>query len=88
MKFIYIITWCIVTIIPIPCPQKDYTDQYGIKHSPSLSCAALHYRREYDCDHKKRFYIRDSAISFLKGAGKHTGIIDSIKIDSIKSGGE
>lgn len=81
MNWIYIITWCIVTTVQDPCPEKPYTDKFGVTHNPALGCLVYHAHKEYDCDHSKVFYNSDSATTFYYDALKEYNL-ERVKIDS------
>ena len=86
--YIWIVTWCIVSVIQDPCPEKPYTDKFGIVHDPSIGCTVFHAHKEYDCDHRATFIYRDSAVAFYDDATReqadHSSRIARVKFDSVK----
>lgn len=87
----WVVTWCIISTIQIPCPEKSYVDKFGIKHDPAATCLVYHCKIEYDCTHEKQFMNRDSAKMFLKeisDESKRTSVLARIQIDSILLGQE
>lgn len=84
----YIIYWCIVNQISINCPSWTTIDEFGVKteHESMANC----YKLQYDCNHSKVFYNRDSAIHFYNEGIKRQNQVfnnnlDSVRIDSIKT---
>lgn len=83
----YIITWCLITTIPA---ITIHYDKYG-RVSP-LTRGVTEYSRSYsvekayDCDHKKFFNNKDSAIVFYIEAEMEAALnreVCNIKLDSI-----
>ncbi len=70
--WIYIVTWCLFTIVP--ASWESTTDDYGIQimiHSKADTLT--------DCNHRKIFFYRDSALLFIKNAPFQ---VKNIRIDS------
>ena len=61
------------------CPELSKTDEFGRKLY-FVNCDAIHGDIEYDCDHKRLFDNKDSAIVFYNKAIKeeHNTVKQSI----------
>lgn len=84
----YIITWCLIAHVSMPCNNSSSEiDEYGRR--TYYECLAYHFKTESDCEHKKIFLKKDSAITFYKNISKErrhgdfADGIDEIKMDSI-----
>ena len=85
----YFVSWCIVSMVSAPCPDKIKTDEFGRQSSSYTTCAVLHLREERDCEHRTDLMSRDSAIAFMARASKASNgysiwqsKIDNIQLDS------
>lgn len=88
---IYIVTWCILTFVSDPCPDKLKVDEFGRSASPYISCAVLHGHTEKRCENQRGFDNRDEAFAFYKRAQSDTSSfgfvlgqsLSDVKIDSV-----
>lgn len=70
-----------MTAIPVPCPDAEKPNEFGVTNNYSISCSVLHTKTEIS-GHEKEFLVKDSAIAFFKRA-KEQNSIRSVKLDSI-----
>ena len=69
----YIVTFCLITWISDPCPDKI------------PGCLVIHSHAEFDCGHYKTFFDRDSAFNFYNEGNKEVNEnYCNTKIDSIE----
>lgn len=89
LKFVYFVTWCLTTVVSIPCPDQPKPDEFGRFPSMGISCSVNHTKVDKDCDYQTQQMSRDSAIAFIQRAKKsdnekfNSSVVD-IKLDSIK----
>ena len=83
MKILYVITWCVSSVVTIPCTHMNKPNEFGVTYGLNTACTVLHRTVTTDCNHTKTFYDRDSATSFYKSALQQRDLL-IIKIDSIK----
>ena len=92
----YIVTWCIMSTAPTPCPDAARVDEFGRIQNSYFSCAVAHFKTVEDCDFSKTFTQRDSAYAFYnrsKSANKkltwyEQDRVTNVKIDSFRLGFE
>lgn len=86
----YIITWVVLSMQPVHCPDTNKSNEFGIKSN--VSCAVNHIET-VESKKIREFNSKDSAIYFIKRMNdyKHSGFgfymrdeIKNIKIDSLK----
>jgi hypothetical protein len=91
MKYLFIVTWYVISQVPAPCPDANQKDEFGVGSSYRVSCAVYHTQSETTY-HKKEFYNKDSAKAFILRASKRSvndldftmqPKITNIKLDSI-----
>ncbi len=78
--YTYIISWCLVVLTSMPCPDANRTDEFGRRSI--IGCLAYHYKKTLDCGNEKVIYNRKDAYEFYSSA-KNQGDIEMVKIDSI-----
>lgn len=93
----YIVTWVLVNVVPVDCPDAGKTDDFGRKSNMNGSCSVYHTKNVEE-NQKKEFFKRSDAFDFYyrsKEESKKTNLmgihdikfvkIDSVKIEDIKT---
>jgi len=74
----YIVSWILITMVQIPCPDADKKDEFG--RISMTNCSVNHCRIERDTLYK---YFSDGVLArefYLKAKKEFEATIDSIKI--------
>ena len=86
--WIYIVSWYVITLIPVPCPDANIPDKFGRSDQTSI-CSVFHTDTKYEYK-EQMFFNRDSAFIFYKEAKNGESefltifvTLGSVKIDSI-----
>jgi len=78
------VSWEVVNILFIPCPDKESISEYGIKPNYTTSCAVLHTKSEVE-SHIKDFRTELEADEFIKNMPINNGwVLDSYCRNPVK----
>lgn len=86
-KIIFVISWCVLTRVPIPCPDAPKKNEFGIMEGHH--CAVYHFSRETKCDSLIFDNRKDAEACYLRAKQREVnGIFEdgliNVKIDSIQ----